>query len=156
MTDRDPPIEPLDYVGGPTVVDIGDYRIARGMTRRPHSGCPHKHLVYDTRERRIWCKDCERDIEPFDAFAGLVGQYDRAAEKLRRRAERLHEAETFKARSLAVRELDKVWRKRNMIPACPHCQHGLFPEDFKNGVGTRLGRDYAKAKRKRAAESGDD
>jgi hypothetical protein len=144
--DRDPPIQEMDFIMGPGVVDIGDYRVSRGMTRRPYSACKHRRLLYDTRERRVWCKDCEHEVESFDAFAGLVAQYAAAADELRRRRERLEEAETFQARALATMELDKVWRKRKMVPACPHCHNGLFPEDFKNGVGTMLGRDYAEAR----------
>ena len=33
MTDR--PIEPMDYLHGVKVVDIGDLRVARGETRGP-------------------------------------------------------------------------------------------------------------------------
>lgn len=143
--ERDPPIEEKEYITGMTVVDIGDHRVARGMTRRSFSGCNHHRQVYDQQERRIWCKDCERDVEPFDAFVSIVNQLSAATMKLDSRAKRLAEAEAFQARSLAVKELDKVWRKRRMVPACPHCNMGLFPEDFKNGVGVVLGREYAEA-----------
>jgi hypothetical protein len=51
--ERDPPIEPLDYVGGVAVVVIGDVRVARGMSRRHHSSCPHVQLIYDQKERRL-------------------------------------------------------------------------------------------------------
>ena len=43
-------------MGGVKVVDIGDVRIARGLTRREFSTCPHKHMVYDQNERRIWLR----------------------------------------------------------------------------------------------------
>ena len=49
----DAPIEPQEYLSGPTVVDIGDLRVARGLSRRPFSGCAHHSLVYDNKERRI-------------------------------------------------------------------------------------------------------
>ena len=148
---RDPPIEPLDYISGITVVDIGDWRVSRGMTRRPHTGCHHSKITYDPRERRIWCQDCERDVEPFDAFVGLVDRYGAAVSNIKKRRDRLNEAERFQARSLAVKELDKIWMRRNYVPACPHCSHGLFPEDFKNGVAM-LSRDYAEARRKKAKD----
>ncbi len=51
--ERDPPIEPLDYVGGVAVVVIGDVRVARGMSRRYHSSCPHVQLIYDQKELRL-------------------------------------------------------------------------------------------------------
>lgn len=146
-----PPIEPQDFLGGVTVVDIGDLRVARGLTRRPVSSCKHARLHYDKQERRIWCRDCEQDVEAFDAFELLVAQYHRAYQDMVKRQKELDEAERFQTRSLATKALDEVWRRRKYVPACPSCRSGLFPEDFANGVGTVLGRDYAEALRRRRA-----
>lgn len=143
--ERDPPIEAPGYIAGVTVVDIGDIRVARGMTRRAYSGCRHVRLMYDSAERRVWCKDCERDVEPFDAFKSLVENYDAVYKGLVAREERLSEAERFQMRSLAAKAMDEAWRSRKHVPACPHCSNGLFPEDFKNGVGM-VGREYARAR----------
>jgi hypothetical protein len=152
MTDhKDPPIEPKDYINGLTVVDIGDVRVARGMSRRSYSSCKHSQLVYDQRERRIWCKDCERDIEGFDAFVILAEQSFFALSEHQRREKRLAEAEAFQLRSIAAKEIDRIWRKRNMVPACPHCRMGLLPEYFTKGV-SQLGRDYAIAQIKARKE----
>lgn len=145
----DEPIVEQAYVGGVTVVDIGDLRIARGMTRRPASACCHGAMVYDPRERRVWCKDCERDVDPFDAFTRLVEQYDRAYKGLNERSDEIAQAARFQCRSVAAKNIDEVWRRRKVVPACPHCKHGLFPEDFATGVST-MGREYALARRKAA------
>ena len=144
---RDPPIEPKPFIGGVTVVDIGDVRVARGLTRRHHSSCRHAHMNYDPIERRVWCSDCEREVEPFDAFEIIVGQFSGAAKAMDARQKLLDEAEKFQARTLAAKAMDEAWRSRTMVPACPHCSHGLFPEDFRRGVKTMLGRDYAEARR---------
>lgn len=144
---RDPPIENPGFVGGVNVVDIGDLRVARGFSRRPYSACRHLRQTYDSQERRIWCQDCERTIETFDAYTVLVEHIDTAIRSLDRRTAEVAEAEKFSLRALATKALDKVWRGR-MIPACPQCGGGLFPEDFKHGVQTTLGRDYAEALRK--------
>jgi hypothetical protein len=143
MTDKkDQPIEEKDFLYGLKVVDIGDIRIARGLARRHYSGCPHRRLVYDTHERRIWCKDCERDVEPFDAFTGLIEPYTRSLKELENREQKIAEAESFSIRSLAAKQIDQAWRSRNMVPACPHCGNGLFPESFK-GSCAMVGKDYA-------------
>jgi hypothetical protein len=140
------PIDELPYTLGTTVVDIGDYRISRGMSRRDASGCPHKRLSYDSSERRIWCRDCEHTVEAFDALIGMVESFDAALKGMEKREATLADAEAAGLVSLAAREIDKAWRKRASVPACPHCHNGLFPEDFKNGVSS-LGREYAKARR---------
>jgi hypothetical protein len=151
LRERDPPIDEQDFRGGVTVVDIGDLRVARGFTRRPYSSCQHRALVFDRRERRIWCKDCEKNLDAFDAFEQVVSRYSGAVESLKRRETALKEAEKFQVRSLAAKAIDEAWRHRNMIPACPHCHHGLFPEDFVHGTDM-LGREYAMALAKRDAK----
>lgn len=147
----DEPIEDVNYLHGVTVVDIGDIRVSRGMTRRPHSHCQHRRVAYDPKERRIWCKDCERDVEPFDAFVNLTEQYHVAYDRLKEEQSRLVEAQQFNCRSIAAKKVDEAWRKKKSVPACPHCNHGLFPEDFVNGVGM-IGRDFALARRGRKAQ----
>lgn len=142
---RTPPIEPLDYLGGMKVVDIGDLRIARGMTRRPFTACHHPRLFYDQNERRIWCRDCETDVEAFDAFKLLIENYSYALDEIKRDRTALDEALKFSIISIAAKKIDEAWRSKNMVPACPTCGHGLFPEQFKSGL-TMLGKDYATAK----------
>jgi hypothetical protein len=140
--DKDPPIEPQEYIAGVKVVDIGDLRVARGLSRRPHSSCEHKTMVYDQNERRIWCEDCEKNVEAFDAFVSLVEWHSKAANRIKERLNRVAEAEKNTVRSLAAKAMDEVWRSRNMVPACPHCGQGLFPENFKHGCSS-LSREYA-------------
>lgn len=146
----DAPIEPQDFRDGVKVVDIGDLRVARGLTRRPHSTCRHKSLVYDRQERRIWCSDCESEVEPFDAFAGLVEFFDGARKKLEKREQLVKEAEQHAIRSLAAKALDKVWRSHTMAPLCPHCDEALLPEDMTKGLA-QGSRELVRARRRKEA-----
>lgn len=130
----DAPIDPQDYTYGVKVVDIGDLRVARGLTRRPLSTCNHMRQVYDDKERRIWCSDCESELEPFDAFMVMVGQMDSHWKRLQRRAREVAEAEQFALRSRAAKVMDEAWRSTTMAPLCPHCNEALMPEDVAKGV----------------------
>jgi hypothetical protein len=132
----DVPIKPIDYSGGVNVVDIGDLRVARGKSERRRSQCRHLNLVYDDSERRVFCEDCESEIEAFDAFKGLVEHIDGTVKRLQYREDILKNAESTAVRSIAVKNLDKVWRTRNRVPLCPHCNEALLPEDFKNGIAS--------------------
>lgn len=134
------------------VVDIGDLRIARGKTRRPASACKHRKVVFDDQERRIWCQDCEQEVEPYDAFKVIAEFHYAATARLRRREEELKEASVFQARSRAVKALDEVWRSRNSTPLCPCCDKALLPEDFADGVKSRMDRNLARKMRQRGGE----
>lgn len=144
---KTPPIVPQDYLSGVKIVDIGDLRVARGRSRRPVSVCKHSQLVYDSNERRVWCKECETDIEAFDAFELLVGYFNAAANRLERREELVREAEEHSLISRAAKVVDHAWRSRRMAPDCPHCQTPLLPEDFANGIKSSTGTEFARARR---------
>ena len=130
----DTPIDPQDFLCGVRVIDFGDVRVSRGLSRRHHASCRHPALVYDRNERRVWCKDCERNVESFDAFCSLVENFHQAwakyetikAEALEARAHNLH--------LIAAKNIEKAWRGKTMALACPHCGGGLLPEDFTHGV----------------------
>lgn len=142
------PIEPQNYLYGPKVVQIEDLRVARGMTRRPASSCRHRQLVYDDKERRVWCQDCEQEVEPFDAFMNVVGVFQGAAASIKRRQRELEEVETSRVISRAAKTMDSVWRKRDSAPLCPHCSTAILPEDVAKGVG-EASRSLVMAARKR-------
>lgn len=144
---RTPPIVPQEFVGGVTIIDFGDLRVARGLTRRPVRTCRHHGLRYDPNERRVWCADCETDVEPFDAFVLLVEHFDGAQKRARRMLAEANEAQSFRLRSIAAKTIDGHWRRKNMVPTCPHCRVGIWPEDVKR-MGL-VGKEFDTARRER-------
>lgn len=133
MDKKDHPIKEQAFIAGVTVIDFGDARVARGLSRREFSACNHRQMVYDPQERRIWCKDCERDVDPFDGFKILVEQFHAAEANIKRRRAQLEELEKVSIISRAAKQLDKIWRGRRQVPNCPHCKEALLPEFFADG-----------------------
>lgn len=149
MSDRkDPPIIEQEYLYGLKVVDIGDIRVARGLSRRPHSVCPHRAMAYDEKERRIWCKDCETDVEAFDAFLIICQHFHQAADRLERERKAIEEAKEHNLIRIAAKQLDEKFRRKKMVPTCPHCRAGIFPEDVAK-MGS-INREWGAARRARA------
>ena len=95
------------------LVVIGDVRIARGLTRRECSKCPHKHMVYDQNERRIWCEDCERAVEVFDALMQIVENLEGFTEK----TEREEKGSTTTAAQFQLRSHGGEINRRGMAEA---------------------------------------
>ena len=144
-----PPVEPREYIHGLNVVDIGDLRVARGKTRRELSACQHLRLNYDDEERRIYCSDCESDIDHFDAFITVVNNWRAMKRSLDARKKAVEEAEQFTLISRAAKQIDKAWRRRSQAPCCPSCNAGLLPEDFANGIKSTCSAEFERAKRKK-------
>jgi hypothetical protein len=124
------PIEPVQFVHGPNVVDIGDLRVARGRSRRAPSICRHLNLVFDTAERRIYCLDCQSDVEAFDAFMQMVDRHHHLEEK----AARVQSDAAHVVVARAAKVLDQAWRNRSTVPACPHCKTAILAEDVADGL----------------------
>lgn len=135
-------------------MQIDDLRIARGLTRRPATTCRHRHMTYDERERRVWCRDCETEVEPFDAFVSLVEVWERGHAGLARREAAIAEAEAHTVRSRAAKVMDAAWRSRTTAPLCPHCKEALLPEDVARGVAT-ASRELAARRRMNRKGKGD-
>ena len=74
-------------------------------------------MVYDQNERRVWCKDCEKDVDAFDAFVGLVEHYSGALKRLERDRKQVEEAKAFNVRSRAAKAINEAWRSRTMLPS---------------------------------------
>lgn len=152
MTD-DTPIDPQDYLYGTRVVDIGDARVKRGKARREFNSCPHLHTTYDPNERRVWCEDCEKTVDPFDAFLSIVENYDKAYKRLLAVRDQALAAKDANIVSRAAKNVDKVWRGKTMAPCCKSCGAGILPEDFADGVSSRIGREMERARRKKEEKS---
>lgn len=144
----DPPIEEQEYIV-PQVIDFGDIRVARGMSRRPAVQCVHNSLTYDLSERRVWCRDCETTLEGFDAFMVLVERWQMIDRDIRRKHAEAQEARASVVHRIAARELESIWRHK-MAASCPHCNAGLLPEDVER-CGS-VSREIEIARRKRASK----
>lgn len=134
---------------GSPVIDFGEMRIAFGLPKFHHKICRHTRLVYNIRERRVWCDDCESTVDGFDAFMTITTHFhgmERAAQLRLAQAEEAKKATIVKR---ATKNIDRAWnRQRPMAICCTHCGGGLLPEDFESG-GSAVSRDLELARRKR-------
>jgi ribosomal protein S27E len=152
MTDtpKDPPLEVLPdggcYVG--VVVDLDSVRIRSGRTPYRVKTCEHKALIYNQTERRVWCENCERTIDNFDAFLIFTRRFEAMERDASHKMATANEALKSVARLRATKHLDRAWSGHQMAVSCPHCRGGILPEDFANGCNT-CSREIEVAKRAR-------
>jgi ribosomal protein S27E len=125
MSDK---IEPHE---GGTVIRLGPARLSSGRRNRPWPSCRHLDVTYDQVERRIWCDECQTEVEPFDMLMSMVNFYNDENLKLERRQKELKEAEAHSLHLIAAKNIETAWRSHTMVPCCPSCGDGLLPEDFK-------------------------
>ena len=135
------------------VVYIGDLLVRRGQSARRASGrCPHRQLIYDSVERRVWCDACGQTLDPFDALQVVVHQFEAGQARMARERAEIDAAKEHALLSRAAKEADRMWRGRSLVPCCKSCGRGLLPEDFADGCGG-VSAELERQRRKRETET---
>lgn len=117
------------------IIDIGDWKLHRKSKHRmaEHGECDHKHIELDGRGDIVRCVKCGVQLSAFWALEMLAGEYNRALSRLQRERDALTKAKESEIHLLAAKKVEKAWRSRTMVPACPHCGKGILPQD---GLGS--------------------
>lgn len=118
------------------VIHIGEWQLQRTQQRDDPGleACDHKHIELDRRGAVVRCNKCGVQLSAFWALEMLSDEYNRALTGLAREKEALAKAKASETHLLAARKVERVWRSRRSLPACPHCGRGILPED---GLGSR-------------------
>lgn len=150
MSEKDAPLEVMDSAGSfhAVVVDLAGVRLQRGRTPPRNKVCEHKSMIFSGSERRIWCEDCERTIDSFDAFATLTTKFEAMVRDAKAMQTQAADALASTVVRRAAKTMDKSWGGK-MAPCCPHCRGALLPEDFANGAASSFNADMERARRKR-------
>lgn len=132
------------------VVNIGEARIKRQLEHavwQRKGQCRHLNLTLDDNGHIVRCDDCKESLSAYWVI-GMITEFHRDA--LRNIAARERAVAADKDANLhliAARKVEKVWRSRSMVPCCPHCGHGILPED---NLGDRqMGKRFEIARRKK-------
>ncbi|NFV79979.1 hypothetical protein [Magnetospirillum aberrantis] len=132
------------------VINLADVRVQFGRPRYPGGRvCDHRSMFYNVEDRRVWCRDCEKTIDGFDAFLVLVKHFAAMERAARHKLDQAAAAEKAHLGRRAAKELDHAWSGRQMAVACPHCRGGLLPEDFTERGISATSREIELARRNR-------
>jgi hypothetical protein len=126
------------------VVNIGDFRLTRtgvGTTRAADGECKHNHLVYDENGRILTCEDCKKQIDPFWAMLHQNRYYAEQMDYVEREKKQLALDIQKGVVLRAAQKVEEAWRRRKMMPTCPHCWKGILPTDRFGSSG--ISPDYA-------------
>ena len=129
------------------VIAIGDMMIRRQEKLRwRDSRCKHRNTTWDANGEIITCDDCHKQISAWWLLHMFTEEYEKAMTDIRRREEALAEAKIKDLHLIAAKKVESAWRAKGMVPACPHCERGILPED---GLGsTNVNRAIELARRR--------
>ena len=110
---------------------MGDVIDFSGVTigKKYNDRCNHNRLLVDDSNRTIECGDCGAFIDPFSAFMIVMKKIDITYKRIAIKQELLNSAINENAGTIAAKLVEKSWRSKTMVPACPHCNNGILSSD---------------------------
>ena len=100
--------------------------------------CQHVKTVIDEQAGTVTCRDCEATLSAFWVLGRIAREENRVFERIKRLRAEADQLESWTPFLRAQRTLERRWRGRSMLPVCPHCRHGLWPEDLQSAVSLEL------------------
>lgn len=113
------------------VIEIDDKRFK--SVRRNY--CAHRSIEYDESDKTIKCADCDYSFDHFEAFVFILNLYRVKSRFIHQEYKRLQQVEKKQLYLKAAQEAERAWRRRDMVPTCPHCKEAIFAGD---GFGSGL------------------
>jgi ribosomal protein S27E len=128
------------------IYNIGDFQIelkpdSNGFTFRGDTECQHRNLTYSETGQIVSCKDCKQQVTAWWAFLNLMKQYQRVRDGIEAQRKQLIAEQERNLTHKAAIKVEDVWRRRKLVPTCPHCAKPILPSDGFGG--SAVGKHYA-------------
>ncbi|QHE63984.1 hypothetical protein FHE72_23625 (plasmid) [Rossellomorea vietnamensis] len=125
------------------IVSLDQVRINRGIEKI--CKCDKRTFVIDPANRRINCNSCGAVVDPYDAMYELAAKGERMKESVERLLEQRKQIANYKPWLKVIKNLEKQYRGRKMIPNCPRCHEPFYLEEIVHWTG----KPYADARIKK-------
>ncbi len=137
MTDDDIPRDTLSEID--VLLDV----LRVNYSAKKNCQCPSPKYVVDTQNHVIECEKCGAYVDPFAAMLALAKRHEELNAQLERMNRKRKEIATYKPHVIVIRELERQYRGRKMLPCCPHCKQAFYLEDIRSWVDAKFakGRD---------------
>lgn len=119
----------------------------RLKTRKPGElRCAHARAFIDERAGTVTCRDCDATLSAFWVLGQVAREENRCAARVKALKDEAEALTAWVPFLRAMRVLEKLWRGRKALPVCPHCRHGLWPDEL---VKSRVGIEIETARRRK-------
>lgn len=108
--------------------------------KRPQGSavCQHSRTVIDEQAGTVTCRDCDATLSAFWVLGRIAREENRVFHRIYTLRQEAADLEKWVPFLKAQRTLERRWRGRSMLPTCPFCRHGLWPEDLQGGASLSL------------------
>lgn len=110
------------------VVSLEAWRLVK---RPPGPRCDHQRTVLDEGKGTVECRDCGVTLSAFWVLGQIAREENRCFTRIKALRAEAEELKGWVPFLRSMRKLEKRWRGRAMLPACPHCHRGLWPDELE-------------------------
>lgn len=114
-----------------------------------HCNCSGCEIVVDAANRLVYCGECGAVLEPFQAIMRIVTNYERVRKDIEHLLQQRKQIANYKPWLVTIKDLEKRYRGRKMLPTCPHCHEAFYLEEltrWTNEAMERRRRELAKGR----------
>lgn len=111
------------------IVEFEALKINRG--RKKFCQCLEKKFEIDTQNHIVTCANCGAWVDPFDALVYIGEHYELERHFVQTLWEERKQIVNYKPHLIIIRELERQYRSKSMLPTCPHCGRAFFLEEIK-------------------------
>ncbi len=103
-----------------------------------HCSCANPSFEVDTKNQTVQCTKCGAFISPFSALVWIADKASELNRQLERLYEQRKELRAYKPHLIVIRELERQYRGRKMLPCCPRCKKPFYLEKIDSWMNTEL------------------
>ncbi len=113
------------------VVDIGEWSLRRKKENsiQQEGECNHYRLDFADKGDVILCRDCGVQVSAYWALTSIAERFNQQLEAFKREKAQFEQMRQDSLHLVAAKQVEKAWRSRTMVPACPHCHRGILSSD---------------------------
>lgn len=114
------------------IIKIGQtewHDLQRKLTMPKSGECEHRRLQYIEHGELLKCLDCDKQVSAIWALKYFFTEYQVEKERLEIIKNQIKADEERLVIHRAALAVQDAWRKKNMVPICPHCNQGISPMD---------------------------
>lgn len=110
------------------IVDIDQIRINRNIDKK--CKCKPRKFMIDTTNRLVICSGCGAEVDPYDALYELAFNGNALQRQVEQLLEQRKQILDYKPWLLTIRNLEKRYRGKKMLPCCPRCEEPFYLEEL--------------------------
>ena len=110
------------------IVDIDQIRINRNIDKK--CKCLNRSFVLDTTNETVHCRGCGVEVNAYDAMLEMANGANRLRDQVEKLLEQRKQILDYKPWLLTIRNLEKRYRGKKMLPCCPRCEEPFYLEEL--------------------------